>query len=156
MVRVHPTVPTQLNCPVRIAALVTVRLVSASFHTLKAMPTSARALGCILVVACCIADAKAKGGNYLVDEPYNPQHITSLPPEIRASVYAICGEPRALHTFAEYRDNLRTVTLHFERLLCGISEVRCSASGCLHEVFTLTRSGRYQLTRRYYAKEPSF
>jgi hypothetical protein len=118
--------------------------------------TSAHLLGCILAVTCCIAEAKAKGGNYQTDPPYNPQHITSLPPEIRASVYASCNEPRALHTFAEYRDNLRIVTLHFERLLCGISEFRCSAAGCLHEVFTLTRNGRYQLARRYYAKEPSF
>ena len=108
-----------------------------------------------MAVACCIAEAKAKGGTYLTDPPYNPQHISSLPPEIRAVVYASCNEPRALHTFAEYRDNLRIVTLHFERLLCGTSEFRCSASGCLHEVFTLTGSGRYQLTHRYYAKEHS-
>ena len=118
--------------------------------------TSARLLGCALALACCIGEAKAKGGSYQMDEVYNPQHINSLPPEIRASVYASCNEPRALHTFAEYRDNLRIVTLHFERLLCGVSDFRCSASGCLHEVFTLTPSGRYRLTRRYYAKEPSF
>jgi hypothetical protein len=109
----------------------------------------------ILVVACCIAQAKAKGGNYQRDEPYNPEHISSLPPEIRASLHASCSEPRALHTFAEYRDNLRIVTLHFERFLCGTSEVRCPASGCLHEVFTLARDGRYRLTRRYYVKEHS-
>jgi hypothetical protein len=114
----------------------------------------ASALGCALAVAFCI-EASAKGGSYQKDEPYNPQHITSLPPEIRASVHAICSEPRAEHSFAEYRDNLRTVTLHFERLLCGSSEFRCPASGCLHEVFTLTGSGRYKLTRRYYAKEPN-
>jgi hypothetical protein len=105
------------------------------------------------MVACCITEAKAKGGPYQKDEVYNPQHIISLPPEIRASVYARCNEPRALHTFAEYRDNLRIVTLHFERLLCGPSEVRCSASGCLHEVFTLTGNGRYKLTRRYYSND---
>ena len=100
---------------------------------------------------CCITEAKAKGGSYQKDEPYNPQHISSLPPEVRASVYASCDEPRALHTSAEYRDNLRIVVLHFERLLCGTSEFRCSASGCLHEVFTQTRNGRYKLTRRYYS-----
>lgn len=97
--------------------------------------------------------ANAKGGNYLKDEVYNPQHITSLPPEIRSSVYASCSEPRALHKFAEYRDSLRIITLHFERLLCGTSDFQCLASGCLHEVFTLTRSGQYKLTRRYLVKE---
>jgi hypothetical protein len=103
------------------------------------------------IIACCITEAKAKGGSYQKDEPYNPQHISSLPPEIRAFVYASCDEPRALHSFAEYRDNLRVVTLHFERLLCGTSEFRCSASGCLREVFAQTPSGRYKLTRRYYS-----
>jgi hypothetical protein len=112
---------------------------------------SSRLLACILMVACCIAEAEAKGGSYQKDEVYNPQHIISLPLEIRASVYAKCNEPRALHTFAEYRDNLLIVALHFERLLCGTSEFRCSAAGCLHEVFTQTRTGRYKLTRRYYS-----
>jgi hypothetical protein len=85
--------------------------------------------------------------------PDNPQHITSLPPGIRTFVYARCNEPRALHNFAEYRNNLRTITLHFERFLCGSSELRCPASGCLREVYTRTASGGYKLTRRYYAKE---
>ena len=113
----------------------------------------AQVLGFILTVACGIPEAVAKGGSYQKDETYNPLHIISLPAEIRASVYARCNEPRAEHSFAEYRDNLRTVTLHFERLLCGTSEFRCPASGCLHEVFTLT-GGRYKLTRRYYTREP--
>jgi hypothetical protein len=107
-----------------------------------------------LAATFCIAVANAKGGRYQKDEPYNPQHITSLPPGIRASVYAICSEPRAEHSFAEYHDNLRIIVLHFERFLCGTSEIRCS-SGCLHEVFTLTGSGRYKVTRRYYGKEPT-
>ena len=118
--------------------------------------TNARVLGCILAVACYYAEANAKGGGYQTDPPYNSQHISSLPPEVRASVYASCNDPRALHTFAEYRDNLRVLTLHFERLLCGTSEFRCPAFGCLHEVFALTPSGRYRLMRRYYAKEPGF
>jgi hypothetical protein len=61
-----------------------------------------------LAVVCSIAEAKAKGGNYLTDEVYNPQHISSLPPEIRAYVYASCNEPRALHNFAEYRSRYYT------------------------------------------------
>jgi hypothetical protein len=121
--------------------------------------TSARVLGCILVTACCTAVAQAKGGNPQAYQPnqdgYNPEHINSLPPEIRRSLHANCSEPRALHDFAKYGDSLRTITLHFEHFFCGASHARCSASGCLHEVFSLTGSGRYQLTRRYYAKEHS-
>jgi hypothetical protein len=120
--------------------------------------TSVFVLGCILALACCFTAAQAKGGNPQAYQPaqdgYNPEHISSLPREIRRSVYAVCGDPRALHNFAKYGDNLRIVTLHFEHLLCGSSPARCSASGCLHEVFTLTGSGRYQLTGRYYAKGP--
>ena len=119
----------------------------------------AQLFGCILAVTCCIAVANAKGGNPQASQPtqdgYNPEHITSLPPEIRGFLHASCSEPRALHNFAKYGDGLRTITLHFEHFLCGTSHVRCSASGCLHEVFTLTGSGRYQLTHRYYAKEHS-
>ena len=114
-------------------------------------------MGCILVITCHMASANAKGGNPQAYQPaqdgYNPEHITSLPPEIRGFLRASCGEPRALHHFAEYGDGLRTITLHFERFLCGASEFRCSASGCLHEVFTLSRSGRYRLTRRYYSHD---
>jgi hypothetical protein len=106
------------------------------------------------MVACGIAVANAKGGNPQAYQPnqdgFNPEHINSLPPEIRSSAYAKCVEPRALHSFAKYGDGVRTVTLHFEHLRCGASQVRCSASGCLHEVFTLTPSGRYKLIRRYY------
>jgi hypothetical protein len=115
----------------------------------------AQVLGCILVLACCIPGTKAKATNYLSDDVYNTQHINSLPPEVRALVYAKCNDPRALHNFAEYRGNLRILTLHFEGFLCGISEVRCAASGCLHEVYTLTGGGRYKLMRRYYTREPN-
>jgi hypothetical protein len=128
------------------------------FQPVSFRRTSVFVLGCMLAVACCATAALAEGGNPQASQPtqdgYNPEHISSLPPEIRRSVYAICGAPRALHTFAKYGDNVRIVTLHFENFLCGPSPVRCSASGCLHEVFTLTGSGRYQLNRRYYAKEP--
>ena len=128
------------------------------FQPVSCRPTSTFVLGCMLAVACCVTAAQAKGGNPQASQPtqdgYNPEHISSLPPEIRRSVYATCGDPRALHNFARYGDNLHIVTLHFEHLLCGSSPVRCSASGCLHEVFTLTGNGRYQLIRRYYVKAP--
>jgi hypothetical protein len=114
---------------------------------------SARLSACILAVVCCIGEVKAKGGSYRAEDRYNPQHISSLPPEIRALLYANCKDPRALHEFAEYRDNLRVITLHYEHFSCTASEIRCSESGCLHEVFTLTPSGRYRLTRRYHARE---
>ena len=115
---------------------------------------NSRVLACALAAACYVVCNEAYATNYTMEDRYNPQHITSLPPEIRSHVYAICEQPRALHNFSEYRDNSRIVILHFEHFICGASQVRCSVSGCLHEVFTLSRGGRYKLTGRYYSKEP--
>ena len=33
------------------------------------------------------------------EDRYNPQHIESLPPEIRHTIYHRCSTPRALHPF---------------------------------------------------------
>ena len=96
----------------------------------------------------------ARASNYRADDGYNPQHISSLPPEIRTAVLANCSVPRALHSFAEYRDNLHTVTLHFEHFLCGTAEAYCSASGCLHRKYTLMPGGHYRLSRVGYLPQP--
>ena len=107
--------------------------------------------GSLLVMACCATAAKST--NFRAEDRYNLQHIASLPPDIRAFIFARCGEPRALHSFAEYRDNLRIVILHFEHFLCGTLDFQCFARGCLHEIYVMTRSGRYKLVHRYYAKD---
>ena len=57
----------------------------------------------------------AKDGGMHSEDRYNPQHILSLPPEIRASVIHQCGVPRALHDFAAYSDHYRICLLYTSR-----------------------------------------
>ncbi len=63
-------------------------------------------------------ELSAKGGNVGSEAPYNPQHIQSLPPNIRNHVMRMCGTPRALHTFSGSDENLQRAVLHFEHFYC--------------------------------------
>lgn len=74
----------------------------------------------------------AKGGTYRMEGRYNPQHIDSLPPEIRSSIMRKCSEPKALHPFAKYSDGSKKIELHFEHFVCDGDGTYCDASGCLH------------------------
>lgn len=92
----------------------------------------------------------AKGGSLTSEDRYNPQHIESLPPEIRDAVIHRCGTPKALHPFASYPENLQKVVLHFEHFYCSTSDTFCGPSGCLHQIYVSSR-GHYRLLRSYYA-----
>ena len=102
------------------------------------------------MLAMCV-QSSAKGGSPSREQPYNPRHVDNLPAEIRAAVVHGCSAPKAQHYLAGYRDNARQVVLHFEYLSCNGGSVRCSAAGCLHQVYVFT-GGRYRLVRRYYAR----
>jgi len=93
----------------------------------------------------------AKGGNMRSEDRYEPQHIESLPPEVRQAVIRLCPTPRALHSFASYANNLQEVVLHFEHLYCG-AKTFCGPSGCLHQIF-VSSGGHYRLSKSYYAPE---
>ena len=84
------------------------------------------------------------------EAPYNPQHIQGLPTNVRNHVMSMCRTPRALHTFSSYDENLQRVVLHFEHFYCENGGSFCGPSGCLHQVYVLTR-GHYKLLRGYYA-----
>jgi hypothetical protein len=64
------------------------------------------------------APSFAKGGGMHSEDRYNPQHIDSLPPEIRSAIYHKCSTPRALHDFASYSENMNRIVLHFEHFYC--------------------------------------
>lgn len=95
--------------------------------------------------------ALAKGSSYHAEDRYNPQHIQSLPPEVRASILRQCGDPKALHEFAVYSNHDRIV-LHYEHFYCQGRDSFCNASGCLHQVYVLS-NGHYRLQRSYYAPD---
>ena len=107
-----------------------------------------RCMGALAAVLLTCGQLSARGGSS--EDRYNPQHIDSLPPEIRASILRRCSRPKALHPFASYFDNLRRVVLHFEHFLCDGDGTYCRPSGCLHQVWVST-GGHYRLVRSYYA-----
>ena len=67
---------------------------------------SAVAAGIVLLLLCDLAFAR--GGQVGHDDPWNPEHIERLPPEVRNAVIRMCRDPpRAGHYFATYFDNSR-------------------------------------------------
>ena len=93
--------------------------------------------------------AIARGSIGTGDQPWNPEHIGQLPPEIRSAISHLCGpSTRVAHYFATYSDNSRLLNLHFEHSQCPSQRV-CTQAGCLHQVYVLT-NGRYRLLWNYY------
>jgi hypothetical protein len=114
---------------------------------------TSRCVGVFFLVSLLNGQSFAKGGNFgRGEDRYNPQHIESLPPEIRETIMRRCCAPRALHEFARYTDNLQTVVLHYEHFYCSTGGTFCGPSGCLHQVY-VSSHGRYRILRSYYAPE---
>ena len=105
--------------------------------------------GMLLSFICHMSPAIARGGGSTPDHPWNPEHISQLPAEVRNAVSHLCGPSlRAAHYFATYSENSRFLNLHFEHSQCQSQRV-CTQAGCLHQVYVLTK-GRYRLLRSYY------
>ena len=115
--------------------------------------TIARCLSAFMVMLLACGQLSARGGANFgrTEDRYNPQHISSLPPEVRSFIVRRCSEPKALHSFAQYFDNLKGVVLHFEYFLCDGDSTYCTVSSrCLHQVWVSVR-GHFRLVRRFYA-----
>ena len=104
----------------------------------------------LLALLVSSTELSARGGNYHTEDRYNPQHISSLPAEIRRSILQRCSDPKALHPFASYSNDMKRIELHFEHFVCDSDGSYCGSSGCLHEVWSFGR-GHYHLSRSYYA-----
>jgi hypothetical protein len=104
-----------------------------------------------LAVLSISGPALAKGGSYHSEDRYNPEHITELPPDVRAQIESECPDPRALHAFAAYKAQ-GGILLHYEHFYCQGHNVFCNASGCLHQMF-VPSDGRYKLERSYYSQD---
>lgn len=111
---------------------------------------------CITEMAAALISANtplafARGSQVADDDPWNPEHLEHLPPEVRHAVSRMCGEsPRAGHYFATYFDDSRVMRLHFEHLHCDAVSNFCRQNACLHQEYVLV-GGRYRLIRSYYA-----
>jgi hypothetical protein len=58
------------------------------------------------------------------DPPWNSEHISRLPEQIRQALIRLCGDSAlAAHYFATYSDNSRLVNLHFEHFQCRAHNV---------------------------------
>lgn len=112
----------------------------------------------VLVVAGGFISAKALSSGARPEDPWNLQHISGLPVEIRNAIarYArVCGGPLAAeHSFASYFQSgtAKLIGLHFEHLRCGNKAAVCKAAGCLHQVYIST-GGKYRLLKSSYVPE---
>ena len=114
------------------------------------MITQSRAIatGMLLIFSCPMSPAVARSSAGNADHPWNPEHISQLPAEVRDAVSRLCGPSlRAAHYFATYSENSHFLNLHFEHSQC--SQKVCTQAGCLHQVYVLS-GGRYRLLKNYY------
>jgi hypothetical protein len=96
------------------------------------------------------SEAVARASLTSHDPPWNSEHISRLPEEIRQALIRLCGESAyAAHYFATYSDNSNLVNLHFEHFRCRPQKALCTQAGCLHQVYGRS-GGRYRLLRSYY------
>ena len=106
----------------------------------------------ILVLGFTNRPAFARGSQVGHDDPWNSEHIDSLPLVVRNTVIHMCSDPRAGHYFATYFDNSRLIKLHYEHLHCDERATFCSGASCLHQEYIST-GGRYRLMRSYYGRK---
>ncbi len=59
---------------------------------------ASRCLCAFIFVSLLSNPASAKGSGIHSEDRYNPQHIDSLPPEIRKAIFHMCSTPRAAGT----------------------------------------------------------
>jgi hypothetical protein len=92
-------------------------------------------------------------------DPWNPAHLSHLPPEIRAEALkwnAACGGSiAAAQQFALYLTvpGARFVALHYDDFRCHNKAVQCDSDGCLHEVYVATGGGPYRRVMRVHARD---
>ena len=112
----------------------------------------------LLLVVCAQSSALARGGGLPHDEPWNPEHIDSLPQEVRNSVLHMCRvRPNAAHYFATYLDCGRVIKLHFEHFDCeGRQMYRKGTFACMRSLCCQVRSiGKRETTTVDVTIEPA-
>jgi len=70
--------------------------------------------------------AASKAGGSVKDDPWNPEHINTLPAEVRQYIGTICKGPAAAqHDFATYSPIEKRWRINIEYLRCeGLGEFR--------------------------------
>src|SRR3974390_1353418 len=80
----------------------------------------------ISLLLCSERAALSKGSAVNHDEPWNSEHVSHLPIEIRQYIAGICkGPPSAMHDFATYSPQEHRWRINLEYLRCnGLGEYR--------------------------------
>lgn len=124
-----------------------------------AMPRKHYALSSAAIALCVVGlpqSASSYGGR--AQNPWNPAHLSNLPPEMRTQAEkwkAACGAPvAAARQFALYltTPSAQFAALHFDDFQCVNRGVVCDASGCLHEVY-VKAGGRYRKVLTLHAQD---
>jgi hypothetical protein len=106
----------------------------------------------LFLLICGQTPVLARGSQGMHDDPWNPEHIDRLPPEVRSAVLRMCKTPpHAAHYFATYLDNSRVIKLHFEHLHCEQHTEFCRQKNCLHQEY-VSSGGHYRLLKSYYGR----
>ena len=88
------------------------------------------------LIALLLACSQSSATNYRTEDRYNPQHIDSLPLQVRDSIFRRCAGPKALHTFARYFDGSKQIILHFEHFICdGTAPFAVPRGACIRSGF---------------------
>ena len=115
-------------------------------------------------VRICDAPARAQLRSCLVCQPHrhsrsaaarrapdrwNPQHVDSLPADIRNAVTRMCSQaPKAERDLTSYFENSRRIVLHFQHFRCD-GRPLCTRAGCPQQVYIFT-GGHHRLLKSYY------
>lgn len=104
----------------------------------------------LLVCSLLLASELPAASQQPKDDPWNPQHIDALPPDIRHYIAAICkGPAKAQHDFATYSPTERRWRINLEYLGCdGLRDFR-RGHQCLDVDFVQVGS-RFRLASKQY------
>jgi len=95
----------------------------------------------VLLSSLSVVERAQSRGGVATERPWAPEHVESLPPDIRKDVEGharACGNPPAAgHYFSVSIEGsgLRFWAQHFEDFACERRASVCRPEGCLHEVF---------------------
>lgn len=118
---------------------------------------------CLLLLALlgplgAMSNAEARAG-IGQEDPWAAGHIQELPQDVQRLIspqLQACGSARAQHSFARYLAQADSkpefVALHFEMFGCRDRAKVCTSSGCLHQVYSTSRTG-YRLVYTGYVRE---
>lgn len=105
----------------------------------------------LCLVLLSIPPALSMGSVGNKHDPFDPNHINLLPPDVRRYIAGICkGTPVAQHDFATYSPQEKRWRINLEYLQCGVIGEYRRGNQCLDVDFVAT-GAHFRLVRKTYA-----